>query len=557
MDSSGTKRNALWGSSRRGIALVAAAAALALAGAGPTAAGVNRLAGGPSSSTSTTKAWMTKRLRSASTTKPSADFEVIVMGARGTSTGDVVSVITAVKNSTPGNSYGVRRQFDVVRGATAQLTGSQILSLQQNPKILSVVENAQVARMNLSNLQLWPGAAGVSPLWGAVPGGPAIAVVDSGVDSARAADFGARVIAQQNFVTNSQNRNTAGDTFGHGTLVAGIAAGEATGYTGAAPGANIVSLDVFDDVGSGTVGDVIAAADWIYKNKDKYNIRVANFSLSGSTEASFMYDPLDQAAEKLWLSGVVVVTAAGNYGDTVSGVRYAPANDPFVITVGASDIAGTVPTTDDFAAPWSARGYTPDGFLKPDVGAPGRYINGPAPAAGWMYVNHPERIVAPGYMWMSGTSFAAAVVSGAAADILALQPTWTPDQVKGALMVAALPYASAAPYSLGVGVVSGQAAASVFAPPNPNASLDNYVTADPSGGRTFDAASWSSAAQADASWNTASWSSASWSSASWSSASWSSASWSSASWSSASWSSGTMSDGTLSSASWSSLTWVQ
>ena len=88
-----------------------------------------------------------------------------------------------------------------------------------------------------------------------------------------------------------------------------------------------------------------------------------------------MYDPLDKAVEKLWFNGVVVVAAAGNYGDNgqPTTVAYAPGNDPFVITVGAVDTNGTGWTsTDDTAAPWSAFGYTLDGFAKPDLGAPGR-----------------------------------------------------------------------------------------------------------------------------------------------------------------------------------------
>ena len=91
------------------------------------------------------------------------------------------------------------------------------------------------------------------------------------------------------------------------------------------------------------------------------------------------WDPLDRAVEKLWLSGVVVVTAAGNYAvnGQPSGVRYAPGNDPFVITVGANDIGGTVSTQNDTAAPWSAYGYTLDGFAKPEISAPGRYLVGP------------------------------------------------------------------------------------------------------------------------------------------------------------------------------------
>ena len=49
-----------------------------------------------------------------------------------------------------------------------------------------------------------------------------------------------------------------------------------------------------------------------------------------------------------------------------------------MITVGADDIDGSVSTNDDLAAPWSACGYTLDGFAKPDIGAPGRYLVDPA-----------------------------------------------------------------------------------------------------------------------------------------------------------------------------------
>jgi subtilisin family serine protease len=150
-------------------------------------------------------------------------------------------------------------------------------------------------------------------------------------------------------------------------------------------------------------------------------------------------------------------------------------------------------------------------------------------------------------MWMSGTSFAAPIVAGAAAALLAAHPDWTPDDVKGALMLTAAPAADRAGRALGVGEVKAAQAAAVEDPPNPNLALQRFVV--PSGnGRAapaFDAAAWTREASSDASWSSATWAGASWSSASWSSASWSSAAWSSASWSSASWSSGSRPDGTL------------
>src|SRR5262249_25664085 len=187
-----------------------------------------------------------------------------------------------------------------------------------------------------------------------------IAVVDSGVDATKVADFGGRLIQQVNLC--GLPNNSPGDGRGHGTFVAGIAAGQAAGYAGASPTSNIVSLDVMDDTGTGRTSDVIAAAQWIIANKDKYNIRVANFSMHASTSSSFTTDPLDKAVEKLWFAGVTVVAAAGNYGLLTgpSGVHYAPGNDPFVITVGAADMNGNPSPNNDTAPSWSAYGYTND-----------------------------------------------------------------------------------------------------------------------------------------------------------------------------------------------------
>jgi serine protease AprX len=298
-------------------------------------------------------------------------------------------------------------------------------------------------------------------------------------------------------------------------------------WGGASPTSKLVSLDVMNDQGMALTSDVIAAADWIYQNRNAYNIRVANFSLHSVKRSSFLNDPLDKAVEKLWFSGVVVVAAAGNYADNgqPSGVLYAPANDPFVLTVGALDVNGTTSVSDDFNAPWSSFGYTPDGFAKPELGAPGRFMVGAVPTNATMPLSHADRVIAPGFMRLSGTSFAAPIAAGAAADLLAVHPSWTPDQVKGALMVSAKPISpSASPGSSGVGELKLDAAALVTAPPNPNAALDKFLVADPNGGTTpvFDSASWVDAVTADPSWDAVSWSDASWGegAASWGDASW-------------------------------------
>lgn len=372
--------------------------------------------------------------------------------------------------------------------------------------------------------QIWPVAAGLPPLWEAVAQStaPAIAVVDSGIDPGTA-DVAGRIVNQVT-ITQSAN-NSPGDGRGHGTLVASLAAGNADGRAGAAPGAKLVSLDVLDDQGMAQTSDVIAAADWIYRHKDDDGIRVANFSLTGSVGASFQFDPLDRALERLWLSGVVVVAAAGNYAvnGQPSGVPFAPANDPLVITVGADDTVDTASPADDVAAPWSAFGSTIDGFGKPDLSAPGRMLIGAVPTTATMTSEHPDRVVGPGLMQLSGTSLAAPIVSGAAADILALHPTWTPDQVKGALMTTATALPNAVPGSSGIGEINAAAAAQVDAPPNPNAALEQFLV--PGNPPSIDTEQWATAAAADPAWASAYWGSAYWGSSYWGSSYWGSAYW--------------------------------
>src|SRR5207249_6165582 len=133
-----------------------------------------------------------------------------------------------------------------------------------------------------------------------------------------------------------------------------------------------------------------------------------------------------------WFNGVTVVAAAGNYGSQSgpTGVLFSPGDDPFVITVGAADIGGKSNINDDSVAPWSAWGSTIDGFAKPEIAAPGRYMVGPVPATSTLVSERPASVVGPGYIQLSGTSFAAPVVSGVAAEILARHPNFTPDQVK-------------------------------------------------------------------------------------------------------------------------------
>jgi serine protease AprX len=431
------------------------------------------------------------------------------------------------------------RQLDLVDGVAMTIPAKLIHKLR-DLKGLTITPDAPVHVSGYSSTQLWPYAVGLANRWSgwnapAPASVPTIAVVDSGIEPGRA-DFGNRLLAQVNFSTLPDN--SAGDGRGHGTFVAGIAAGGADGYTGGTPQAKLVSLDVMDDYGVARTSDVIASCQWILANKDKYNIRIANFSLHSATASNFIRDPLDRAVEKLWFNNVFVVAAAGNYGkaDGPSGVPYAPGNDPFVMTVGAIDMGGTTSRYDDTPAPWSAWGYTLDGFAKPDVAAPGRYMVGPVPGNSSLVAERPDKVTAPGYIQLSGTSFSAPVVAAAAAQILAAHPNFTPDQVKGALMLSAKPVPNAPVGSVGVGEIQMNYLAFTNYPPNPNKALGRFLVSDLlGGGKTFDSVSWYDAAKSSVSWDSVSWDSVSWADVSWNDVSWADVSWSDVSWADVSW----------------------
>jgi subtilisin family serine protease len=394
-------------------------------------------------------------LLDAAAAQPSAMFRVVVQGGRGTRSAAVGDAVTAVKTALPASATKLRRKFSAIDGVAATLSGRQILRLAKWRGISAITPDTTLRSTGYENAEMWRQTSNlqqlsVPPGTGSLPQAPAIAIIDSGIDAARSADFGSRVVARVN--VSSRAPGATGDQQGHGTMVAGIAAGASALYPGGAPNAQLVDVRTADGNGESLASDVIAGIDWILAHKAQYGIRVVNLSMVGDRQTSFLSDPLNKAVERLWFSGIVVVAAAGNSGTGTAEVDMsaAPGNDPFVITVGAIDQAQTSATGDDFVPPWSSYGHTVDGFAKPELSAPGRYLVMSVPPASTIAAALPDRVVAPGYMWMSGTSFAAPVVSGAAAQLLARHPNWTPDEVKGALMLTARALTQAqAPVKLG------------------------------------------------------------------------------------------------------------
>ena len=237
---------------------------------------------------------------------------------------------------------------------------------------------------------------------------------------------------------NNSISNYSNEESGHGTHVASIA-GNADydvygNLYGVAPNASLVGIKAFDAEGKATYADVIRGIDWALQVKDQINLRVLNMSFSGPVRSYYWEDPLNQAVMKAWQAGIVVIASAGNNGPDPMTIGV-PGNVPYVITVGAmTDNYTESNATDDKLATFSAAGPTFEGFVKPEIVAPGGHLAGLMAFDTQIVQEHPEFHDGGRYFEMSGTSQAAGVVSGVAALILSQDPSLTPDEVKCRLM---------------------------------------------------------------------------------------------------------------------------
>ena len=391
---------------------------------------------------------------------------------------------------------------------------------------------------NLANTYIR--AIGADKVWNELPylqgQGIGVAVVDSGVNPQQ--DLYTimgqnRLVAAVAFNTG-WNKSTS-DAFGHGMHVAGIIGGNGSRssgvYTGVAPFANIISVKVSDDVGdpannradagSGKASSVVAGLQWILDNKNAYNIRVVNISINNSVAESYHTNPICAAAEILWFNGIVVVASAGNAG---SGAIYPPANDPFVITVGATDDRGTPAINDDQVATFSASGVTSDSFAKPDLVAPGKNIISLSPASNSVLaIAHPDaRVQYAGaeYFRMSGTSVSAPMVAGAAALILQKEPKLTPDQVKFRLLATANKnWPGYVQNRAGSGYLDVYAATRSGTTQSANTGLpiSKLLT---TGSKPVNTSTWASVNWASVNWASVNWASVNWASVNWASDYW-------------------------------------
>ena len=378
-------------------------------------------------------------------TQPGKPVEAIVQFKTGVEPSAQRQLVRAAGGRVTGDLH-------VINGLAARMSASEANRLAATDGVRAVSMNAAAKPQSIDTSQLmtsYNASIGSDKVWDdpATGKGIGVAVIDTGI-AGNLADFkvsqsngASRVIASA--VTNPY-ATTATDTYGHGTHVAGIIAGNGNNrsssdslrgdYIGVAPDANLISIKASDDKGEATILDAIYGLQFAVDFKDDYNIRVANLSLESSVAESYKTDPLDAAVESAWFSGIVVVAAAGNRGDSSDAVKYAPGNDPFVISVGAVDDMGTKGPSDDQLTEWSSRGKTQDGFSKPEVIAPGAHIvSNLAPNSSFSTLCK-TCIVSGQYIRAGGTSMSAPMVAGLVANMLEVHPGLTPNEVKGILM---------------------------------------------------------------------------------------------------------------------------
>jgi serine protease AprX len=393
--------------------------------------------------------------------------------------------------------------------------------------------------------------------------GQVVAVVDTGITEV--ADLANRVVEVKTslFGDTTPCQNFSGepgcdDSYGHGTFIAGIIAGSGASsggkWKGVAPDAKVLSVKIAGRTGSADVSTVLAAIQWVVSAKNTYGIKVLNLSLGTNGTQTYRTDPMNYAVEKAWDAGIVVVVSASNLGP-LPGTISKPADDPWVITAGATDDMGTVGLNDDTLPDFTAHGPTAaDGLAKPDVVAPGGHIvslRAPGSAIDTEFPNYIDGAYRKG----SGTSMSAAVVSGTAALIMQRNPSWSPNRVKYALMATARGDASDDPMAVGSGIIDAQGAAFQAPAGVANNGLDRssgmgsldasrgtvQVQADDApqtivnGVLTLQLLLWDPVLYTALPWNTFTWATSQWAGHSWYGNSWYGNSWYGNSWYGNSW----------------------
>src|SRR5947209_5492600 len=314
------------------------------------------------------------------TAKPSDHIQVVMQSVSAWS--------KTLDSAVSSNSGTIKQSFKNFNLRVVDLPAAAVSALSSRTDVSYMSLNRNLKQLGHVTLTTGTDAArSLAPGTTLDGSGIGIAVIDSGIDPNHAA-ISARVKGNVDFTGEGRTD----DPYGHGTHVAGLAAGSNQisngAYTGVALNANIYNLRVLNSLGTGDSGSLLSALDWVMTNRTLYNIRVVNMSLGAPAVDSYTIDPLCIAARNLVNAGIVVVAAAGNQGKNGSGQKvygmiHSPGIEPSVITVGAVNTFGTNSRADDGITTYSSRGPTRgywtdvsgvnhyDNLVKPDIAAPG------------------------------------------------------------------------------------------------------------------------------------------------------------------------------------------
>jgi serine protease AprX len=391
------------------------------------------------------------------------DLAPVVARAHSAAANETVKVIVQYKQVPQAEQEGrvqrlgaqLNHRLGVVKGIALTIPVSALLALEADSEVVSVSLDHPLRGLD----ETTDAATNIPSAWNAGYNGAGIgvAVIDSGINDSHpdlwdSNESHSRVVFHQDF-TGTATSNSSGakyDLYGHGTHVAGIIGGNgylSSGqYEGVAPAVTLIDLRALDENGVGSDSTVIAAIQQAIALQSKYNIQVINLSLGRGIAVSYTQDALCQAVESAWQAGIVVVVAAGNYGrlsvdgSDGYGTITAPGNDPFVLTVGATNSNGSTSQSAETMTSYTSKGPTTyDHVVKPDIMAPGNEIVSLVAPGATLEALYPAQLVngnngQPDYFTLSGTSMATPVVSGAVALLLQQNSNLTPDQVKARLM---------------------------------------------------------------------------------------------------------------------------
>jgi serine protease AprX len=424
-------------------------------------------------------------------------------------------------------------EFPLVHGFSATIPARNVKRLRHALGVKSVHRDRAVALRETdpaaapategAGLDLVRGAIGAGGVSGTGEGVD-VALVDSGISPVGALAAPGRVVDGPDFSDDARDPDLRGlDAFGHGTHLAGV-------IGGVAPGARLVDVKVAAHDGSTSLSSLLAGIDWVARHgrQKGLDVRVMNLAFGAESGGSYRDDPLAAAVERAWERGIVVVTSAGNGGAEATGLD-SPAYDPYVIAAGASDTLGTADVSDDAVAPFSSRGTA---ARSPDVVAPGVGIVSARVPGGFLDELFPLARVGEDGFRGSGTSQAAAAVSGAAALVVQARPELAPDQVKALLRATARPLSGDEQLE-GRGLVD--VAAAVAAPAT--RAEQRFPRAVPGRWRGRFAPGVELAVERHATrWSATRWSATRWSATRWSATRWSATRWSATRWSATRWS---------------------